>query len=73
MSSQHRHPQLKIRPPGEVVEAGRAALDAAGRTVTDFVTAALREVAADPEAVLERLAPHWPDPPRRGRPPKVAE
>jgi len=71
MSSQHRNPQLKIRPNPDDVDAARTALDQHGRTLTDFIGASLAELAADPGAVLARLAPHWPPPARRGRPPRT--
>ena len=71
MSSQHRDPPLNVRPPTADRTAATDALTERGKDMTGFVTACLRALAANPDRLLRQLAPHWPEPKPRGRPPRA--
>lgn len=68
MTDGHRNPGRTVRPAPDEVAAAAPYLD--GRTWEDLLRAAMRALAADPERTLALLAPHWPPPRRRGRPPR---
>jgi len=66
----HKVPGILVRPDPEVTRDGREKLDAAGWTMTEFVSACLVLVGRNPGAMLDRLAEYRP-PRRRGRPKKA--
>jgi|GEM_PF-4160000 len=70
--SSHKHPKMSVRPPIEVREAAKAALDARGWTMQEFVTACLEIVGRDPGKLFPVIAAAKPEI-KRGRPPKQAD
>jgi len=69
MSSRHKLTTTTFRPAPEEIAAARLHIPK-GRTLDGFLRATLRALAADPQRLLEVLAPHWPPSKPRGRPPK---
>lgn len=65
-----RDPALTVRMPKGLREAARTALSARDRQLVDFIVACINALRENPDDFLNRLAPHWPEPNRRGRPPK---
>ncbi|MEU7822999.1 hypothetical protein [Catellatospora sp. NPDC049133] len=65
----HVDPPLPVRASARDVELAKLTLEQAGWTLTAFVGACVRAVAAEPETVLGMLDKHRPEPKRRGRPP----
>lgn len=61
---------MTVRMPEGLREAVRKALSARDRQLGDFVVACMNALREKPDDFLEGLAPHWPEPNRRGRPPK---
>ncbi|OWL98820.1 hypothetical protein B7435_23870 [Mycolicibacterium peregrinum] len=61
---------MTVRMPKGLREVARKALSARDRKLGDFVVACMNALRENPDDLLERLAPHWPEPNRRGRPPK---
>lgn len=70
MSSRHRNPAVNFRPDPGVKAQAKAALDARGHTIDTFLSATFQALAENPDAILDALAPHWPAPKPKGRPPK---
>jgi hypothetical protein len=70
MSSQHRDAPLNVRPDTAARRVAQAVLSERERDMTAFITACLATVAAEPDAMLALLDPHWPTPKPRGRPPR---
>lgn len=64
----HRYPIVASRPDPQTRQAITVALKARGWTLNDFLVACMRLGAANPDAMLRRLAQFRP-PARRGRPP----
>lgn len=73
MSNRHKDRALTFRPPEEVRAPAQDALTERGREIGAFLTACLDALAANPDGFLAQLAPHWPDPKPRGRPPRDAK
>ena len=64
----HKHPGVLARPDPKTREAIQKALTARGWTLNEFLIACMALGAANPDAMLRRLAQFRP-PIRRGRPP----
>lgn len=69
MSDRHRHKKVGFHPSKEEVTRAEEQLKPRGRPMGEFLRACLVAVAEDPEGVLGRLEPVWPEPRPKGRPP----
>jgi hypothetical protein len=69
----HADPKLTVRPTEELRRAVLDLLRQRGLTAQDFMIACLSALASDPERQIEAVAPYWPEPKPRGRPPKKAD
>ncbi|MFG1913081.1 hypothetical protein [Kribbella sp. NPDC048928] len=68
MGSQHADPALTVRAPADVKGRATEVLQARGLEMRGFVVACLTALAADPDALLNQIEPHWPAEKPRGRP-----
>ena len=71
VTSQHADPEaLTVRPGAKVKAAASKVLSDRELEMRAFIVACLAALAADPDRFLATLAPHWPAPKPRGRPPR---
>lgn len=63
---------VTIRPRAVVLDRAQDVLDERSLEMRGFFMACLAAVAADPDVLLTHIAQYWPEPKRRGRPPKTA-
>ena len=59
-----------MRPGAAVKAAASKVLSDRELEMRAFIVACLAALAADPDGLLAMLAPHWPPPKPRGRPPR---
>ncbi|WP_070017058.1 hypothetical protein [Streptomyces nanshensis] len=67
-TSQHKDPQLNVRPPAELKAQAVAALGERDREVRAFIVACLAALVADPDRFLAQLSGHWPEKKPYGKP-----
>ncbi|MEV1202797.1 hypothetical protein [Microbispora rosea] len=70
MTSRHELTTSTFRPERAELDDARPHVPD-GRTIDGLLRATLRALAADPDALLQVLEPHWPAAKRRGRPRKA--
>jgi hypothetical protein len=73
MSSQHSQRLRGFRPDPAEYDAAKAALDARGWHMGEFLRSCLRWLNADPSGALATLHPTRPDPRPMGRPSPVQQ
>jgi len=64
---------LGFRPEPSESQPAEKLLEKRGHTMTEYLRACLLWLNADPDAALATLAPVWPEPRRKGRPPKAED